>query len=330
MSYTKKELGTLWFSGEEPQQHMFDHASSENHQALIVRMHPEKGYRSFGSYRSWSEALPHLKLLDDTRKHFFEIMMNGRPCKPYFDFDHTYDTAEEKIDRGQFISEVEKALRPILSQVSNLDEETISSSFVWSDSSSNIKFSLHLIIHLELNANIWLVENNIKAGFLCEQLMLPIHKEFVFQSYIDQLVYTKNRNMRLPGATKFGKTERLRLIGNSSIERSIITFIPSNKQVKFLTIPSDYEPSKHRADTEKTKSIDSNIALQSNSPAISIFNNDTMRTQASLSFSARMRLKRESIKGSAHMLSKKLDSVADKKTGQVKPKIATGAQDKVH
>lgn len=249
MSFTKRSLGTKWYSGTNPQDAMYQNAKQHDHKACLVKIDNDDGYRSYGSYISWDEAIVHLQTLDDkVRKQHFELLPEDKPCKPYFDFDYRYDSKSTikygDINISDFRINVENTLRPVLQNltVCSPSSPALNNCFIWTDSSSSAKFSLHLVIHLELEKEemkeLWLCKSTERAKYFCTE-MLRISPELGMFS--DTKVYTRNRTMRMCGSSKHGKEEKLQLLDlpltKENLMRTTITWFGETS--KLFPIPGD-------------------------------------------------------------------------------------------
>lgn len=220
MSFVKQTLGTKWYSGTNPQEAMFHNAKQNNHKACLVKIDID-GHRSYGSYISWDEAIDHLQTLNDNvRKQHFELLPEDKPCKPYFDFDYRYDNKSTikhgDIDIPAFSISVENSLRTVLQNLTGFSPSSpaLNNCFIWTDSSSAAKFSLHLVIHLALENDqgmreLWLCSNTERAKYFCIE-MLRLSPDLA--KFSDTKVYTRNRTMRMCGSSKHGKEEKLQLL----------------------------------------------------------------------------------------------------------------------
>jgi len=246
-----------WFSGADgPQLAMFRNAHEKNHKAYVVSISPRNGFRSYASYQNWRKAVEGLGSLGTLIRHHFELIPQDVPCKLYFDFDKYYADQESStgvkhgdVDINEFMEKVEKALLPILRKATNQtnqeNDQTIKEAFVWMDSSTKEKFSLHLVIHLVLDDQLWLAPNSVAAGYF-NYLMLNQSGEdgHWLQEYTDAGVYTKNRLMRMLGSSKKDKSNSLKLISRvctiENFEKSTITWCDSYEKHAIFAVPQDY------------------------------------------------------------------------------------------
>ena len=159
-------------------------------------------YNLFGSYPGWEEALAAgAKLLPEER-HWFEMIREGRPCKPYFDIDG------EEFPPGlasipAVVAAVEARVRQALRDMHGVEVED--RAFVWLQSpqtqmggmagTKSKAVSLHLTI--STHAPQLLFRDNED----CKPLAAAVAAHFPTK-FVDLAVYGKDRVMRMFGASK--------------------------------------------------------------------------------------------------------------------------------
>lgn len=135
-------------------------------------------------------------------KHFYEVIRENTPCKLYFDIDSS------NIDKKEGEELVLKLIHLIIERMKEDFNKNISfNSFIDLDSTSNEKFSHHLIVHD------CVFVNNEAMGYYVNYL---IHKFILgneiykkLSEMIDTSVYSRNRNFRLYLSSKSGKSNIL-------------------------------------------------------------------------------------------------------------------------
>lgn len=164
---------------------------------------PDTGWRQFGCYMTWDDALARLGRLRRLKHHMFEVIAHGKPCKPYLDLDGVEVPAAfggsiaavvERADalvRQIFVNDYKIVLKP---------EDT-----VWLVSPNPAKMSLHLVV--TTHDPQWVYSSNHQsdprgASHLAQRI---VALDPDLAPLIDVGVYTKDREMRAIGATKFGK-----------------------------------------------------------------------------------------------------------------------------
>lgn len=156
--------------------------------------------------------------MEKDQRHFYEIIREGTPCHLYFDLEFNRDI--------NFLRDGPAMVRSFISFVLARLKRTFSSvateaDVVQLDSSTDSKFSRHLIFRLPRAA--W--RNNAHAGDFVRDLCLSLEEESSNLSpdeaallspvvkddkghdvlFVDQSVYSKNRNFRLVFSSKVGK-----------------------------------------------------------------------------------------------------------------------------
>lgn len=157
--------------------------------------------------------------MEMTERHYYEIVREGVPCRLYFDLELNRDI--NFLRDGPRM--VQRFIVLVLARIRKIYGTTASESDVLQlDSSTDAKFSRHLIFHLPAAA--W--RNNAHVGDFVRDLCLALEQEANQMSaeeavvlspivkdekghdtlFVDQTVYSKNRNFRLIWSSKIGKT----------------------------------------------------------------------------------------------------------------------------
>ena len=182
--------------------------------------------------------------------HYF---LQGAPCKLYFDLEF-----KKKLNPNVNSSELMHKFKAHLVKdlVESFDLIVDDSDILDFDSSTEEKFSRHLIINLVFKNNVH-VGNYVRS--FCSKfeeqnanvMVILSDKEGDVGLFVDHGVYTKNRNFRLFLSSKFGKNSILKFEpSNNCVElsdksdkeiflSSLITFCPNNSQKKLLTFGED-------------------------------------------------------------------------------------------
>ncbi|KAI6225026.1 DNA-directed primase/polymerase protein [Aphelenchoides besseyi] len=177
-------------------------------------------------------------------RHFYEIIQADRSCRPYFDleFDRKLNP---KVDGVQLVRAFVSICQKVFKQMLGL--EVKEERFLTLDSTSEKKFSAHVIVHLPEDR---LLSSNAQM----KSLLLGISEEMERtkqcwldnersdqQPFYDPSVYSKNRNFRLVFSSKCGKPETLKYA-------DYCNFYGDNKDPDFetlfhdsLIVPKDYD-----------------------------------------------------------------------------------------
>ncbi|KAJ3442478.1 DNA-directed primase / polymerase protein [Anaeramoeba flamelloides] len=148
------------------------------------------------------------KFTKSKQRHFNEVICEGSICNLYYDLEFLKQF-NPNLDGDHLVEIVVNETINYFNKVYgiNLDH----SNFIILDSSTNAKYSSHVILRMK---NIYF-KNSIHTGrFVCSLLNDPnnlkqllVHSDNDNQTpFIDLSVYSKNRNFRLFGNSKFGKS----------------------------------------------------------------------------------------------------------------------------
>ena len=175
-------------------------------------------------------------------KHFYEVISDFSKSKLYFDLE--FPKAENGNKDGEIMTKnLIRRVNEYLKEEYNID--STDQDVMVLDSSNSTKYSCHLIFQkVCFNEN-----KKIKTFFLDFEAKLSESDKSEFQiinkgketSFVDKTVYSRNRNFRLIGSTKYGKTTPLTpasfdvsTVGSSEykiFENSLITNIERDCRV---------------------------------------------------------------------------------------------------
>lgn len=190
---------TIWFGGNDSKSRMKQLANATGAKAALAIDDYDTGTHGFTCYLDWPTALKSLKALKPAKfRHVYEVISIGKPCKPYLDIDCKHPP--EGLDDPQLVI---AKLEPLIIELfrEEYDRTLASDNFVWSFSGNQDKLSLHLVINTH-NPQI-LFESNIHHA---SHLAAKIRERYpVFEEFIDQSVYTTDREMRMLNSTKKDK-----------------------------------------------------------------------------------------------------------------------------
>lgn len=231
---TRKDTiaGALWFSGKKtqytqgPKDAAKQHANVHGHKIVIQMQCPVSGARRFGSYPDLDRARTAIESgFRHESRHAFEIIRHGSPCKPYGDIDcddSPLPAAADVIARFNeiillvFAEDLRAPIRP----------EDVK----WTHSPKPDKLSLHFVVathkpQLLFRSNHY--SDPQGAYFLAERI---VERRPDLERFLDLRVYTRDRELRLAGATKYG-------------QESLLVPVDARAQPLFLDnpfAPSDY------------------------------------------------------------------------------------------
>jgi hypothetical protein len=238
-------FGTTWELGDGAKNRMKSAAVLAGSNCLVQLNCPESGWRRFGHYADWDTCRKHVEILGGDRRHLFEIIPFGKPCKPYLDVDGDImppgcDTLQQLVDRIQAL--VVLVFRE--DYLIDLPEEA----FHWLHSPNPEKISLHLVIsthapQLVFNSNHF---TDPHGAYHLAKRIADLDPECTGQ-VVDLAVYTRDREMRVCGASKYGKTSVLRPLSAEELtaepplapDDSLITALDPEHLRTILVVPEN-------------------------------------------------------------------------------------------
>lgn len=162
-------------------------------------------------------------LLRWSPKHFYEVLLEGRPTKLYFDLDCDISLNPDADCDTMLLILVKKLKAKVLTDVGVLIEDN---HVLVLDSSNSSKISLHVIVDHE----IFIAPDNLAIGYFVKSLIEELSpSELISLSveagggrkllFIDKNVYSRNQNFRIYASTKFAKISPLRLYRSDLFNR---------------------------------------------------------------------------------------------------------------
>lgn len=261
------------------QQEAFDFADQEDPDGEYLRVFSQElesnRSRKF-LVSSYVEFWRRYKDIPEKFRHFYEIIRQGWPCHAYFDLEfskeHNQDIDGDTVVRAFFIL-LRNALKAKLDIV--MDEKWI----IEFDSSSNVKFSRHVVVRLPGAA---FLDNSHVGHFaheiICDamkqretskfsRMMFVRNKHGQETTFIDTGVYSRNRAFRLFLSSKAGKniplvpTERMMAAWLHTFpdEKIFMHSLVSNihPMARLLTYSAEGETFKFTQSTSIQKSVKS-------------------------------------------------------------------------
>lgn len=217
---------------------------------------PDSGRWIFAAYRDWPAALTGIELLQSQRRHAFEIIQHGKPCKPYLDIDGKRDHLPARFaDTKAVVLRVEELVVQIFREDYGITLQL--SDFAWSYSQNPDKLSLHLAIATHGPQYVYRSNHQTDPQGALHLPMRLIELDADLASIVDVNVYTKDRAMRMVGSSKFGKSSILRTFtkgGHKPSDRdTIISWLDSD--IKFINVPCATPYKRGKSVTIKAKTI---------------------------------------------------------------------------
>lgn len=192
--------------------------------------------------------------LDSTRRYFYEVIEEDKPCHLYIDLDvnlEKYPSIDVYQVKNMVCSHVEFGLRQMEFGIENI---------LISDSSSPKKGSIHILY--KIKNKIW--ANNAHVGAFmrsCMEKRVKHHPEdyHMWSLFVDMCVYSRNRLFRMTGCTKKHENRVKTVVGQSlnynnwlnnliqpmfHEDREIIeTYEPDGSPAKYMGAKSKHLPS---------------------------------------------------------------------------------------
>jgi len=245
-----QESVPLIFRVFQKQSEALDFATSFHYSTFAIE-HDCQGKRHFmtchpQTFWKWLKA----KAIDD--RHAYEVIGEDLPSKVYFDLEYKYQE-ENDFDGQNLLARFKKALAEDLKVSFNniKDCEVIDL-----DSSTSEKFSHHLIVNMtnEESEPVFFVDNR-QVGFYVKKFLEKVQNLLTLPSgktFVDEAVYSKNRNFRTLLSSKYGKKVALKnsdcKMANPPTEdfffKSLVTFsskMESKKLVRFDPTTMSYK-----------------------------------------------------------------------------------------
>lgn len=190
---------------------------------------------------SWDRFFKTTMFSKDRRsddRTFYEMIMEGRPVCMFFDIEQVF-ALNPGVDFSQFKPRLEQLIREVFADYFPETNEVMQGTqIIWLNASDDAKISFHVIVRIPGYA--------VDSTFACGRLALVIiHRamergwtefscktilaeQVVDRSVVDVSVYSRNRNYRMEGNTKYKKTrwflsERRRILFKTKM-RPALTF----------------------------------------------------------------------------------------------------------
>ena len=213
-------------------------------------------------------------------KHFYELIPSFSPCHLYLDLEF-YVAFNNSLDGDKlldlFISDLSKHIR--ISLDSGIQD------IVKLTSHTNMKFSVHLIFHLQ-NA---FFKSNRECKFLMQNFLIHTDNDYSVNThdgkslFCDMSVYSKNRQFRLYLSSKFGKSTIMNIKDSEPclnvFKSTLITNCPFNENTVILEVEPEYAPEINRPSKAMTIKLDNPIIYGSDSSIFDEYMNSILQGQ---------------------------------------------------
>ena len=195
---------------EEARQHL-NNSPDQSLKIFSKESHNSKRQFSAISSRDFWDAYQTIREVD---RNYYEIILEEESCKLYLDIDisRTENTGFT-IEEGNHLvqSFIEEVLTPGCEQLLENDFDLTEEDILWLDSSSERKFSVHLVVPKLVFSSNQVVKIFLET--LCHSLSQEHQERFTFNEklMVDTKCYSRNQNFRILHSSKFGKNSHLRV-----------------------------------------------------------------------------------------------------------------------
>jgi len=232
---------------------MKSNACIERHKAEFVMIDGFLNTMTFASQPSWKHVFHKTikNLADPYYKHLFEIIPHGTPCKPYLDIDGPA-LPPEMTSVHDITRRIQELVRHIFQNDYKLDPLFYlpDKAFIWTHSANQTKVSLHLTIHTAHAPGVPLVlfrsnhQSDEQGAKHLAKRIAELDDEGGVGPMIDQLVYTKDRLMRIMCSSKPSKPGSVLLplyhpLDYETFKKSVISWVPLNQKNTFVNVPKE-------------------------------------------------------------------------------------------
>ncbi|KAG0285367.1 hypothetical protein BGZ97_007830 [Linnemannia gamsii] len=188
-----------------PQARSYEWGDRNSHQ-FFVAIATGPAYFEYSSYKDPARFLEAYASIPDADRCFFEQIREGQTCNEYYDIEWTLGQVADKSDILRWEQQMFTAFLNARNQYAP-DYPLDTAHCRVLSASKNKKISLHIIIPT------YVFENNhqhLNAFFLAfkDTWSSASDEDSALLDHIDDVVYTRNRNMRILGSCKFKDTGR--------------------------------------------------------------------------------------------------------------------------
>ena len=171
-------------------------------------------------------------------KTFYEVIPEGK-CKLHLDLEFSREKNQNETKNGEqmsklLISKLLECLKNIFNHKSDLKDVLVL------DSSNSFKYSSHVIFtktYFSDNRDIGEFLNVFNTTMsMAEKEFFEVQNKEKIESFIDDKIYSRNRNFRLIGSCKFGKSTPL-IVSRFDEHSQQFSSLPE-AEAKFLTFKS--------------------------------------------------------------------------------------------
>ncbi|WIA36343.1 hypothetical protein OEZ86_007663 [Tetradesmus obliquus] len=218
------------------------------------------------------------------KNHTYEIILADKPCKLCMDFDGSVGLPECFASKKDFTSRVQAALTDISAK--DFSVQLQAESFLWVFTDYPVKFSAHLVLHHTMpDGSILCLPHHHPAQATHDgpkhfyNRLVQAMPELLQHELIDGSIYTRDREMRLPGATKPPKpgvhmaawTPNTAYIAtNHSLEEAMVSYL-GGRSPHVLQLPT---VERQQASLRRTRNQGSESSAAARAPPSSVSYSD--------------------------------------------------------
>ena len=200
-----------------------------------------------GARRFTTMEMKDLEEYLDSDQNLYEIIHKDHPSKMYIDFDCKYNDirhwAEEMTDEAvkkDIVSIVSGFIEDFQEEYQSLTPEAKDWVVHISDASNKLKFSFHFVVDIRLSKYIESKAFHEKFKKFLDERYNEDQEYRNIHKYIDRGVYTRNRNFRLVGQSKFGQDRPLQIYqGSKNHKDHFITYF-NQADIPDVNVPKSW------------------------------------------------------------------------------------------
>lgn len=233
----RRRFGTLWYVAPKGAKSCMKMAAANaGAQCLVQLTDPDTGHNHFGYYRTWQQCIQATNVIPENRRHLFEMIPDGKPCKGYLDIDST--TLPQGIpDITALVHHLEALVTRVYAEDYGI--QLPPGACVWLHSPNPEKISLHLTISTHSPMYVFKCNKDKDEGaYELARRMIDLDPD-VAGKVVDPLVYSADRVMRMQGSCKYGHSSVLVPLQGTATDMlpdAIITWLDS-KDVQIIKVP---------------------------------------------------------------------------------------------
>ncbi len=240
-------FGSIWYAGRGAKGRMQQHAATTGASVQLQITEPDSGDRGYICFKDWETARTQLAPFRRHVQHFHEIIQHGKPCKPYLDIDGRPEELPEGLRTvPEVIERTQRAVQQVFEE--DYGHRLQPTDFVWLHSDNQTKLSLHLVVSTKEPQLVYRSNHRMDAQG-AYHLAARVHElDGELGRLVDKNVYTKDREMRMCGSSKYDKKQSvLKPVRDTVFDDSVITWVQPEERRKTIQVPCCVPPAAVRA-----------------------------------------------------------------------------------